>query len=102
VTAYTAPEQLDASGVASSATDVYRLGAVAHYVLTEEPPVDTNESEYETLPTSIREGATTLASEGTDLPAAVIDVLATAMASDPNDRYDSAYEFRDVLAGVLE
>jgi hypothetical protein len=101
VTPYTAPEQLDAPGVASSATDVYRLGAIAYYALTNDPPIDTDTTDRETLAATIREGPVPTASDAADLPAEVDDILARAMDTDPDKRYDSAYESRDALIAAL-
>jgi hypothetical protein len=101
VTPYTAPEQVEAPGTASRATDVYRLGAVAQYVLTGEPPIDLDRSDWETLPGAVEDGDVVAVSEVADLSDDLDDILATAMAADPADRYASSYEFRDDLTGVL-
>lgn len=75
---FAAPEQEDDSGAESVAVDVYQLGALACHVLLGESP----------------SGAEIEVDEGPD---DLADVLATARASDPGDRFDSALRFRDVL-----
>ncbi|WP_231185593.1 PQQ-binding-like beta-propeller repeat protein [Haladaptatus sp. DYF46] len=97
---YAAPEQV-ADGETDERTDVYRLGAIAAFVLTGKTPADealdmlnpeyraavvagADSDEYE----SLRSDA--VSSE-------LYDVVSTAMAEDPDDRYGSVVEFDDML-----
>ncbi|WP_458185753.1 outer membrane protein assembly factor BamB family protein [Haladaptatus sp. NG-WS-4] len=61
-------------------TDVYRLGAIAHFVMTGKAPAD-GDPDVEDRPLSPE----------------VDDVLSTAMADDPDERYRSVVKFDDML-----
>ncbi|WP_458208222.1 outer membrane protein assembly factor BamB family protein [Haladaptatus sp. NG-SE-30] len=76
---YDAPEQT-ADGAVDERTDVYRLGAIAHFVVTGEAPADAPPHDID--PTLSR---------------AMADALSTALADDPDDRYQSVVKFDDVL-----
>lgn len=87
VTPYTPPELLD-DGAVTVESAVYAFGALAAYTLTGHPPV-----QAENLRAAIRSGQRIRpTSVDTSLPSAVDDVVATAMARDSDDRYDSCYE----------
>lgn len=99
---FTAPEQIDGDefGPPGAHTDVYRLGAVGYWAFTGDPPVfDIDDS----LAASITDGAL-LAPTTRDpsLPERADDVLLTALATDPGDRYDSVYTFRQHLTSVRD
>ncbi len=97
VTPYTAPEQLSDS-TAGVPTDVYQLGMVSYHVLTETVPF---ESESD-LAAAIRDGE--LPSPTTvdpSLPEALDDVIETAIAQHPRDRFDSPYAFKQQLLEAL-
>jgi len=98
VTPYTTPEQLDGVN-AGDATDIYRLGAVAYRVLTGEHPF----AGVTDLAAAIADGNLTPPTEhDSTLPDAVDDVVVDAMASDPDDRLTSLYDFRQRLLGAIE
>jgi serine/threonine protein kinase len=98
VTPYTAPEQVDGSE-ASPQSDIYQYGAVAYFVLTGEEPF----ADAENLETAIKtfEPPTPTAA-GTDLPPDIDGIIQTAMAKNPEERYDSPYELSQALLRVLE
>ncbi|RBI63752.1 hypothetical protein DMJ13_04305 [halophilic archaeon] len=83
--AYAAPEQV-AGEDADAKTDQYRLAATAYYALTGEAPSAGTDGEW--TPPSDRDPS---------LPPELDDVLATAMADDPGDRYESVVKFDDAL-----
>lgn len=97
VTPYTAPEQLD-GGTAAVHTDIYRLGALAYRLLADAPPYPSGTD----LETAIEAGEYTPPSDVGDVSQALETVVETAMATDPEDRYDSAYEFRAALNGAVD
>jgi outer membrane protein assembly factor BamB len=74
---YAAPEQ-DESAEVGVATDVYQLGALGVHVLTGEPP-----------------SGPEIDAEGID--EVLVDVLETALATDPGQRYGSALRLRDMV-----
>jgi hypothetical protein len=94
-TPYTAPEQLDGADVPEGPhTDVYRLGAVAHHAVTGDPPIDDSRP----LPAAVRTGMTIPPSDrAPSLPEDIDDVLGTALAIDPDDRFDSVFEFQQAI-----
>lgn len=96
VTPYTPPELLADTARTTERSVVYALGGVAFYALTGAPPVETNQ--VDDLEAAIRDGdvgrATTL---DPTLPPAVDEVLGTALATNPVDRYDSVYECKLAL-----
>jgi serine/threonine-protein kinase len=95
---YMAPEQFE--GTASPATDIYQMGIVAWEMLTGSVPF------RGTNPASIavqqRDGPKTMPrTTRPDLPRAAEDVLLTALALNPSDRFSIAREFGDVLSTAL-
>ncbi|WP_251328405.1 PQQ-binding-like beta-propeller repeat protein [Haloplanus pelagicus] len=93
---YAAPEQFDDEyGGTDELTDIYQLGAVLYELFAGRPPFEGQSAEimHKTLtetpvPPSERDSA---------LPAALDDVLLTALASEKSDRYESIIYFRDAL-----
>ena len=91
---YAAPEQFDDQRV-DGATDIYQLGAVLYRALTGHPPY---EGDVETVRERIREGDLTPPTERTpDLPAAIDDIVAKAMATQKLLRYDNATRFHQEI-----
>ena len=96
--AYAAPEQFDGGSqerLGPQLTDVYQLGAVAYEVFTGRPPFEGTpfevmkqvRSEQPTPPTEI----------DPSLPATVDEIVATAMAKDPSERYETMTDLRRAL-----
>ncbi|WP_251328406.1 protein kinase domain-containing protein [Haloplanus pelagicus] len=97
--AYVAPEQFDDGyGVPGHASDVYALGAICYELFTGRPPFEGTPAEImrATLAGDFRP-PTTLDST---LPAEIDDIVATAMATDASDRYDSILYLRDALRNL--
>ena len=96
---YTAPEQLDSRPV-DARTDVYALGCVLFQMLTGRVPYPRDSlgatlfAHFDAVPPSV----TALVH---DVPEALDRVIATALAKDPRDRYQSAGDLaRAALAAV--
>ena len=93
---YMAPEQV-AKGSVTPATDIYALGAVAYHCLSGHPPFDGDnalqvalrhlEDEPEPLPDEV--------------PPAVRELIARAMAKQPADRFATAAEFAEAARAAL-
>jgi hypothetical protein len=97
---YAAPEQFEtAYGPTDNVTDVYGLGAVFYELFTGRPP-------FEGRPTQVMRAALeerpTPPSEVADVPAALDDVLLTALAKEKADRYEDALYLRDDLQALFD
>ena len=93
---YVAPEQIRDAGV-DGRTDVYALGCVLYHALSGAPPFERSSDEatlfahLQDQPPPLPEGA----------PERLGDVLAAALAKNPDDRYETAGAFgRAMLAAV--
>lgn len=92
-----APELLDgASG--DDRTVVYGLGVVSYYALTGRYP---DEHASDDADGSGRDGPAPPATVADGLPAEVDDVVLTALARDPDDRYQSSFEFKQAMSTAL-
>jgi outer membrane protein assembly factor BamB len=83
--AYAAPEQADDREADLIRTDICRLGAVAYHAVTGQPP--DGDATERTPPTELN----------AEVPTELDDVLADALAADPDERYGSALKFGDML-----
>lgn len=98
---YSAPEQFDPDtyGRPEGTTDIYQLGVIVYELLTGEPlfagqattVMNKHLTESPPLPTGVNEA----------LPAAVDDVLGTALAKEADDRYESMLDFRRDLTALF-
>lgn len=94
--AYMAPEMLDAENEKlDERTDVYLLGGLLHYVITGRPPHD-GDSPFEVMFDAYRE-------EDRRFPGHINREIGRicnrALSSDPEERFGSAEEFRQAIAG---
>lgn len=87
VTPFTAPEQID--GRASPRTSVYQLGALAYWLFCEIKPF----TDAANLPEAIKMGDLISPTVAGELPDAVAEVITTAMAPNPKNRYDDVEAF---------
>jgi serine/threonine protein kinase/tetratricopeptide (TPR) repeat protein len=92
--AYMSPEQLMGDKELDGRSDTYSLGCVLFEMLTGRPPFSGKEgfvkrfTEAPPSPSTVRK----------DLPSWMDDVVATALARAPNDRYQTAHEFLSALS----
>ncbi|RMF64135.1 MAG: hypothetical protein D6743_09735, partial [Calditrichaeota bacterium] len=95
---YMAPEQID-KGRIDERTDIYALGAVLYELLTGEPPF--RGADCVSLITAILEAPTPSPdSRRPDLSAAVGSAVRQALSRDPEDRFQSARDFRAALDAI--
>ncbi|HEY5355602.1 MAG TPA: protein kinase [Streptosporangiaceae bacterium] len=92
---YIAPEQIEARAV-DGRTDEYALACAAFTMLTGQPPFVRDES-VAVMWAQISAVPPTLTSRRPDLPAAVDQVIAKALAKVPTDRYATCPEFAVAL-----
>jgi serine/threonine protein kinase/DNA-binding beta-propeller fold protein YncE len=101
---YISPEQIRGEG-ADARADVYALGGLLYHVLTGAPPFP-RDSDIARIYAHLEDDPPEASRQAGGIPAAVDEVIATAMAKEPEDRYASAAEFgraaRSALTGVTE
>ena len=91
VSPYAAPEQLD--GETTPTTDVYRVGALAYWLLTDREPY----ADAADVAGAIRTGDLSPPSELATLPDQIDTVLLRAMATDHTERHESISALRDAI-----
>lgn len=91
---YAAPEQIEGKRVDGRA-DIYALGCVVYHCLTGTPPF-MRDSDYAVAYAHRHNPVPSIVAVRSDLPLGVDEVVATAMAKDPDDRYQTptAFAFR--------
>lgn len=95
---YMSPEQAAGEPV-DERSDLYSVAALVHRCLTGQPPVDVEGLGELAARETIAEADPP---EMDELPSGVRDVLTTALARDPEDRYASASEFLAALEDVAD
>jgi serine/threonine-protein kinase len=96
---YASPEQLADPRSADARADLYSLGAICYHLLSGEPPF--GGASAPELAAAIRAGRLRpLRAYRADVPLALDDALARALARDPARRYQSADEFQAALKAV--
>jgi len=96
---YAAPEQFSNDQSTDTRTDVYQLGAVFYELFTDQPPF---EGEMFAVMEQIKQREPAPPSEITNVPTALDDILLTAMAKEPGERYDDILYMRDDIQAVFE
>jgi tetratricopeptide (TPR) repeat protein len=96
---YAAPEQFSESTETDDRTDIYQLGAVFYELFTGQPPF---EGEMFVVMEQIKTEEPTPPSEIADVPAGLDEVVLTALAKDPEDRYSDVVYLRDALEDLTE
>lgn len=98
---YASPEQLVADGELGPATDVYSLGCTAFECLTGRVPFP-GSNHLDVGHQHLHAPRPTVTRHRPDLPAPLDDVLARALAVEPEDRYPSCTDFAAALAAVRD
>ena len=98
--AYAAPEMLRGKEVDGRA-DIYSLGCSLFRLLTGKPPFFEAGSKDAVVQAHLHREAPQVTRFAPWLPTAMDDVVATAMAKDPDERYQSARALSDAAAATL-
>jgi len=95
---FMSPEQLLGDPVDARA-DLYALGCMFHMMLTAAPPFDAKTRE-QMIKRRLSEDAPHVHAVDPGIPESVAGIVARLLARSPSDRYGSAAELRDALAGT--
>lgn len=99
---YMAPEQLIRGGIVDHRTDIYAAGVVLYELLTGQRLYEAGpEPDYRALAKKVAKGEHKLPSDVDRALAPYDDLVATALRPKPEDRYQSAAEFRDAIQQAL-
>jgi serine/threonine-protein kinase len=96
---YCSPEQIQGRPLDGRA-DVYSLGCVLFHCLAGEAPY-ARDGEFAVLQAHLQDPPPSVGARRGELPASVDDVVATAMAKDPDDRYSTAGALAAALRRAL-
>jgi serine/threonine protein kinase len=97
---YMSPEQALGEADIDGRSDIYALGALAYEMLCGDPPY-VADTFMKLLVMHLQEPVPSLCAKRRDLPPAVDNVLAQAMAKDPQHRFASAGDFVSAFSGAL-
>jgi serine/threonine-protein kinase len=89
---YMSPEQITGQAV-DARSDIYSMGITLYELVTGQRPFDAN-SDYELMAMHVKEAPKPPIELQPWLPAPLNHIILTAIAKDPNDRFQSAEEFR--------
>ena len=98
--AYMSPEQALGERELDGRSDVYSLGIVGYHMLVGEQPFKAS-SAAAMLVKHVSEIPPRVSSKRPDVPAYLAQAIDRAMAKRPEDRWSTASEFRDALAGAI-
>jgi serine/threonine-protein kinase len=99
--AYAAPELLG-PGQVDARADIYALGCSLYRLLTGRPPFASSGGMAAVMAAHLSQPPPRVTDRAKDLPQAIDHVVATAMAKNPADRYQSAGEFAAAAIAALE
>jgi serine/threonine-protein kinase len=101
---YISPEQIKGAQNLDGRTDIYSLGVVLYEAVTGSTPFP-RKSQFEVMLAHVNEQPPAPNSVNPELPPELSEIILTAMAKDPERRFQSADQFRqrvDRLLGVPE
>jgi serine/threonine protein kinase len=99
--AYMSPEQFDSSKNVDSTTDIYSFGAVLYEMLAGEVPFN-GKNQLEIMYGHLYKPVPSIREKNSELPKGIENIIFTAMAKEPKDRYKSAGQFRDAIRQIDE
>ncbi len=95
---YMSPEQITGQ-VVDARSDVYSTGVSLYEIITGQRPFNAN-SDYELMAMHVKEAPKPPIELQPWLPTSLNNIILTAIAKDPNDRFQTAEAFRDALRNV--
>ncbi|RYG73786.1 serine/threonine protein kinase [bacterium] len=95
---YMSPEQVQ-GGEQDARSDIYSLGILLFELLTGRVPF-TDASDFELMRAHLEKAPASIRHFVPSLPAALDDVIAKALAKDPNDRFQNVTELRSALEAI--
>ena len=98
---YIAPEQVKGLPTVDARTDIYSLGMVLYELVTGKKAFDAKK-QFDVMEAHVREMPTPPSETMPGLPAALDRVILTAVAKEPEQRFQTAEEFRAALEQVLQ
>jgi eukaryotic-like serine/threonine-protein kinase len=98
---YIAPEQVKGLPTVDARTDIYSLGIVLYELVTGKKAFDAKR-QFDVMEAQVREMPAPPSEVVPGLPAALDRVIMTAIAKEPEQRYQTAEEFRAALGRVLQ
>ena len=98
---YMSPEQVEGYGEIDHRSDLYSLGMTFYEMLAGQLPFEEDSTEYTIMRTIVEEDLPGLGTFAPEVPDDLRDIVMTAVAKDPEDRFQSAEEMRNAL-GELE
>jgi serine/threonine-protein kinase len=96
---YMSPEQINGTQL-DGRSDLYSLAVTLYQMLTSRRPFD-GESTFAIMAAHMTQPPVPPVQQDPRIPAAVSDVIVTALAKDPNARYQSAEDFAHALSQAL-
>ncbi len=93
---YIAPEQVTGRNAVDARADLYSAGVVLYEALTGKVPFE-GRSDYEIMVAQVSSGPGTPSRLNPEVPPELDQVVLTALAKDPSERFQSANEFRQAL-----
>lgn len=98
---YMSPEQVEGYGQVDHRTDIYSLGMTWYEMLAGRLPFDEEKSEYAIMRTIVEGDLPELSTFAPSVPDTLHDIVMTAVAKDPEERFQSAAEMQGAI-GELE
>ncbi len=99
---YMAPEQLIRGGSVDFRTDIYANGVILYELLTGQRMYDVSDTpDYRALARQVAKGQHPLPSHVDPALAPYDELMSVALRPDPDDRYQTAAEFRDAIQHAL-
>jgi len=98
---YMSPEQVRGSAALDERTDIYSLGAVLYEMSTGRRPFDAGDP-FSLMLAHVQQAPRSPLQIDPDLPPALDQILLTALAKEPDQRFASANAFREELEGLRQ